>query len=93
MEEEIRQALATVIDPGIGLDVLRVGVVRDLQVDAENGLISLTFRPTSPVCPMAFALAASIQKAVSLVPGVNSVSIKVENFNRAEELEAFLREE
>ena len=93
MEEKIRQALATVIDPGVGLDVLQVGVIRDLQVDAESGQISLTFRPTSPVCPMAFALAASIEKAVSSVPGVNSVSIKVENFNRAEQLEAFLREE
>ena len=91
MEEKIRQALEGVIDPGVGLDVLRVGVVRDLQVDAANGEISLTFRPSSPVCPVAFALAASIQKAVSLVLGVNSVSIKVENFNRAKELEAFLR--
>ena len=93
MEEKIRRALESVVDPGMGLDVLRVGVVRDLQVDAANGQISLTFRPSSPVCPVAFALAASIQKAVSLVPGVNSVSIKVENFNRAKELEAFLHEE
>ena len=93
MEEKIRQALATVIDPGVGLDVLREGVVRDLQIDAEHGRISLTFRPASPVCPVAFTLVASIQKAISSVPGVNSVSIRIENFNRAKELEAFLSEE
>ena len=93
MEEKIRQALQAVIDPGVGLDVLREGVVRNLQLDAENGQISLTFRPSSSVCPVAFTLAASIQKAIRSVPGVNSVSIKVENFNRAKELEAFLSEE
>ena len=93
MEEKIRQALGGVIDPGVGLDVLRVGVVRDLQVDTENGRVCLTFRPSSPVCPVAFTLAASIQKAIASVPGVSSVSIKVENFDRAEELEAFLSEE
>ena len=93
MEEKIRQALEGVIDPGVGMDALRVGVVRDLQVDTANGEISLTFRPSSSVCPVAFTLAASIQKAIASVPGVNSVSIKVENFDRAEELEAFLSEE
>ena len=93
MEEKIRQALETVIDPGVGMDALRVGVVRDLQVDTENGRVCLTFRPSSSVCPVAFTLATSIQKAISSVPGINSVSIKVENFNRAKELEAFLSEE
>ncbi len=93
MKEKIRQALEAIIDPGVGMDALRVGVIRDLQVDTENGRVCLTFRPSSSVCPLAFTFAASIQKAIASVPGVNSVSIKVENFDRAEELEAFLSEE
>ena len=93
MEEKIRQALETVIDPGVGMNALRVGVVQDLQVEMEKGRVCLTFRPSSSVCPVAFTLAGSIQKAIASVPGVNSVSIKVENFDRAEELEAFLCEE
>ena len=93
MEEKIRQVLQAVIDPGVGLDVLREQVVRDLKIDQAGGKVSLTFHPASSVCPVAFTLAASIQKAISSVPGVNSVFIKIENFNRAKELEAFLSEE
>ena len=93
MEEQIRHALATVIDPGVGLDVLREQVVRNLEIDQVNGKVSLTFHPASSVCPVAFTLAGSIQKAIYSVPGVNSVSIKVENYDRAQELEELLREE
>jgi copper chaperone CopZ len=41
---------------------------------------------------MAFKLAADISEAVRSVGGVSSVAIKVENFERAAELEALFRE-
>jgi cation diffusion facilitator family transporter len=87
----IRTSLSKVIDPETGLDVRRMGLIKDLQVD--SGHATLTFRPTSPVCPMAFKLASDIRDAVRSIPGINGVTIKVENFNRAAELEALLRED
>ena len=91
MRDAILRQLANVIDPETGLDVLRLGPVRDLNVDEASGKVTLTFRPASKFCPMAFTLAADIQEAVRSTPGVRSVEIKVENYVRATELEAVLR--
>jgi metal-sulfur cluster biosynthetic enzyme len=85
----IERCLAELIDPGAGLDVMRMGLVRNLQV-AGDGTVSLVFRPSSPVCPIAFSLAPAIREAVEAIPGVKTVRMRVENFKRAAELEALL---
>lgn len=91
MEQLIEERLSEVIDPETGLDVGRMDLVHDLRV--EGGRVTLVFRPTSPVCPMAFKLAADIRDAIRSVPGVSRVTIKVENFRRAAELESLLEDE
>ncbi len=88
----IEKHLAGIVDPGAGLDVLRMGLVRDLAI-SEAGDVSFTFRPSSPVCPMAFSLAPAIKEAIESVPGVKKVLVRIENFNRARDLEELLSEE
>jgi metal-sulfur cluster biosynthetic enzyme len=88
----IESHLARIVDPGAGLDVLRMRLVRDLKID-EAGRVNFTFKPSSPVCPMAFSLVPAIKEAVESVPGVSRVEVRVENFNRARELEALVNEE
>jgi metal-sulfur cluster biosynthetic enzyme len=94
-EVELRSAidehLAGVVDPAAGLDVLRMRLVRDLTI-ADGGAVSFTFRPSSPFCPMAFTLAPAIREAIASVPGVSAVQVRVENYDRAEELERILEE-
>jgi len=51
----------------------------------------LTFAPSSPVCPIAFKLASDIKQTVEDVEGVKEVEMRVENYNRARELEELLR--
>jgi len=68
-----------------------MGLVKDINID-ESGKVNLTFRPSSPVCPMAYKLADNIQRATKKVPGINEVTIRVRDFVRAEELEKILRQ-
>jgi metal-sulfur cluster biosynthetic enzyme len=89
LREAIHQRLAGIIDPGAGLDVFRMGLVRKVEI-GEGGGVSFTFRPSSPVCPMAFSLAPAIKEAIESLPGVSGVRVRIENFNRAEELQALL---
>ena len=93
MKQAVEQALAAVIAPETGLAVTRMGLVRELDVDESAGRVSVVLRPTSRVCPMAFALGASIRKAILGVDGVRSASFRIEHFNRAAELEMLLNEE
>ena len=92
---KIEQALRGIIDPETGLDIMRMGLVRHTELHRKDSGYKaiLTFRPSSPVCPMAFKLAWDMQQGVRSVAGIETVEIKVENYNRASELEAILKEE
>jgi cation diffusion facilitator family transporter len=87
---DVEERLRGVIDGETGLDIMRMGLVRDLRI--EGGRVELTFRPTSPVCPMAFKIASDIREAVLSVPGVTDMDLRVKNYDRAAELEALLRD-
>jgi len=85
----IMRHLRTVIDPETGADVIRMRLVEDLVVD-ENGHVSYTFRPSSPLCPIAVSLAQEIKRAVAQVPGVTGQTITVKDYVEAEELTEWL---
>ncbi len=90
IENEVKQALTDVIDPETGLSIMRMDLIHDLTV-ALDGSVSLIFHPSSPICPMAYSLANSIKKKIEAVNHVNSVTIRVENFEHAEYLESLLK--
>ena len=90
LKEEVEAALRQVIDPETSMDVMRMQLVKNLEV--KDGLISLTFIPSSPYCPLGFQLAISIHEAVKNVNGVSRVKIDVENFVHADELKKILLE-
>jgi len=85
----VRDILYEVIDPETGLSIMRMDLIHGLSAN-EQGDVSLVFRPSSPVCPMAYSLADSIKKKVKEIEKVKSVSIRVENFHKAEHLEGLL---
>lgn len=86
---EVNEALSKVIDPETGLSIMRMNLIHDLEVKS-GGAVRLVFRPSSPLCPMAYALGGAIKKGISGLNGVSSVRIRVENFNRADHLESLL---
>ncbi len=86
LRERILMALVDVIDPETGIDVLRMRLVEDLEVDEAAGLVSYRFRPSSPLCPLAHSLALDLKRAVASVSGVVEQHIEVAGYVRATEL-------
>lgn len=91
LKERVIRALEQVIDPETCQNVWDMKLVRDIRIE-EDGGVELVFRPSSRICPLAFALGADIKGAVFKVQGVERVRIRVENFDRARELEELLGE-
>lgn len=91
LRQAILERLSKVIDPETNVDVVRMRLVDDLITD-EDGHVSYTFRPSSPLCPIAVPLSNSIQMAVAEVPGVTSQDVKVVGFALSDELTAWLKQ-
>jgi metal-sulfur cluster biosynthetic enzyme len=50
-EEGLREALRVVIDPEIGMNVVELGLIRDLDIQDERAHITMIM--TTPFCPYA----------------------------------------
>ncbi len=92
LRQTILERLEKVIDPETGADVLRMRLIEDLVVDVD-GQISYTFRPSSPLCPIAVYLVKEVKDAVAEVPGVINQNITVTGYVAAEELTKLINKE
>jgi len=92
LKDRIVESLRTVIDPETGIDVVSMGLIRDLKVE-DSGRIDLVFRPSIPTCPLGFKLAFDIRDAILKVEGVQDINLKVVDFIYADKLNEILRRE
>lgn len=70
-EDLLMEALSTVIDPEIGLDIVTLGLVYVVEVGGNT--VRVVFSLTTPGCPMEEVITGGIVNAVSAVPGVEQV--------------------
>ena len=72
-EEEILEALRTVIDPEIGLNVVELGLIREVDIDDSSAKITMIL--TTPFCPYGPAMIEQVRTTASQV---SSEDIEVE---------------
>ena len=63
------QALSSVIDPELGLDIVTLGLVYGLEI--RDGVARVTHTLTTPGCPMERVITDGIRSAGVLVDGLN----------------------
>ncbi|MDX1492742.1 MAG: iron-sulfur cluster assembly protein [Longimicrobiales bacterium] len=74
-EKEIRDALKGVKDPELGLDLVVLGLIYDIEVDGDHvdAVISLT----SPMCPVAGEIVNNVKETIEGVEGVKSAEVEL----------------
>lgn len=92
LEAEIIERLRTVIDPETNADVIRMRLVLDLRVE-NGGCVAYTFKPSSPLFPIAVFLAQQIKQGIAEIPGVTAQFVTVKGYVAAEELTELINKE
>jgi FeS assembly SUF system protein len=75
-EEAILDALRTVYDPEIPVNLYDLGLIYRLE-RAENGDVAIDMTLTAPACPVAGTMPGKVAEAVAAVPGVGEVEVRL----------------
>ena len=73
-EEAIIDALKTVYDPEIPVNLYDLGLIYRLD-RGENGNVAIDMTLTAPACPVAGEMPGKVAEAVAAVPGVGEVEV------------------
>lgn len=74
-EKEVRDALKGVKDPELGLDLVVLGLVYDIEVNDTD--VKATISLTSPMCPVAGQIVEDARAAIESVEGVDGVDVEL----------------
>lgn len=76
IEARIVDAIRTVFDPEIPVNVFDLGLIYAIEVKSD-GAVHITMTLTSPNCPVAEALPAEVQTKTRAVEGVRDVTMEL----------------
>jgi metal-sulfur cluster biosynthetic enzyme len=75
-EQQVLEALKTVFDPEIGINIVDLGLVYGVETPTEDS-VKVEFTLTSPACPVGPMIKAQIEQAASTVEGVDHVESEI----------------
>jgi metal-sulfur cluster biosynthetic enzyme len=84
LRQSVTEALGSVFDPcslaaGAPLSVIDMGLITELTIDDEAGVVAIAMRPTSAMCTVIAGVMTDVEEIVARVPGVSSVRVSLHN--------------
>ena len=74
--EPVLDALKTVQDPEIPVNLVDLGLIYELVVK-QGGIVFVEMTLTTPACPVAQSMPGEVEAAIAAVPGVTEVRVKL----------------
>lgn len=74
--EQVREKLMEVNDPEIGVDIVDLGLVYNIE-EIEEGIIEIRMTMTTPGCPAHDMISIGAQLAAEQVDGVREARVEV----------------
>jgi serine O-acetyltransferase len=75
METRIREALKEVIDPEVGINVVDLGLIKEIVVN--GGTVEVRMVLTTPACPLVGYLVEQVRRKTKSVDGVETVKVTI----------------
>lgn len=75
LQARVQEQLETVIDPELGIDIVNIGLVYDIEL-FEGGLCEIKVTLTTMGCPFGDVIEEDIKNAVSVLPEIEETQVK-----------------
>ncbi|MCU7811003.1 MAG: SUF system Fe-S cluster assembly protein [Candidatus Thiodiazotropha sp. (ex Notomyrtea botanica)] len=75
-QAQIIEALRTVYDPEIPVNIYDLGLIYRIEVD-ESGVVEVDMTLTAPACPVAGTLPHEVGRVIDGVPGVSDATVRL----------------
>jgi len=72
-ERDVIEALSKVMDPELGVDLVRAGMVKEVKLEGDE--VKLRIELTTPACPLKAQIQADAEAAIRALPGVGKIEI------------------
>jgi len=76
LQEKVLQAIKTVYDPEIPVDVYELGLIYEINIYPVNNVYVL-MTLTSPSCPSAEVIPGEVEQRLREIEGVNEVKVEI----------------
>ncbi|MFT5529566.1 MAG: putative FeS assembly SUF system protein SufT, partial [Alteromonadaceae bacterium] len=76
-EDQVFQALETVYDPEIPINLLSLGLIYKVSTDQATQTVHINMTLTAPGCGMGPVLVGDVEYRVSMVPNVKKVAVEL----------------
>lgn len=76
-EEQVWEALHTVYDPEIPVDLVNLGLVYRVDLDQDAGAVEVVMTLTAPGCGMGPVLVGDVEYRLRQVPNVRDVTVEL----------------
>ena len=76
LENKVVEALKTIYDPEIPVDVFELGLIYEVKIDDDKN-VEIEMTLTSPNCPVAESLPKEIEDTVAAIDEVTSCKINI----------------
>lgn len=76
LEDQVVEALKSIFDPEIPVNIYELGLIYSVEVGGE-GDAKITMTLTSPACPVAGSLPGEVEARVKDVEGIKSCDVEI----------------
>jgi FeS assembly SUF system protein len=77
LQARVIEALRTVFDPEIPVNIYDLGLVYALDVDEDEGRVAIRMTLTAPGCPVAQTFPSIVEDVVRSIEGVNDAAVEL----------------
>ena len=75
-QQEVMKALEAVIDPELGLTIVELGLIYDVQINERNE-VSVKMTLSARGCPLHTSITNGVENVIKRMEGVNGIRVEV----------------